>query len=252
MPSVNEFAERWGVSVQRIYALRDSGMPLESWEAAEQWRANQKGAVAQMQTRAVAGAVDGSPTAGLPDGHGFEALLDADDYISQLQFQRDIVRINRSQYLKALKEKSASASKHYTSLNKAITQLFQIRDKALGHGLATKQLINSQTALDAVKRAFALMVSKYELAEVPMAKEANPGDAARALAVIRRERLKIQREVFETAQAACLSIMGKAPLSDVVDVVADLDQARKDITEGLEGEDTEHKPDSLGEPPEVV
>lgn len=249
MPSPAEFAERWGVSVQRICALRDAGMPLESYEAAEAWRAGQKGAVAQMQTRAVAAASAGAGPSGLPDAAGFDALLDMDDYISQLQFQRDIVRINRTQYLKALQEKSPSASKHYNSLNKAITQLFQIRDKALGHGLATKQLINAQTAIEGMRRAYALMVSKYEAAEVPMAKEANPGDANRALAVIRKTRLKIQREVFEAAQAAAASLTGKPDvLPSMADVEAELAKANEAI-HGPRGDEGEVGiPEGLGDP----
>ncbi len=240
MPTPVEFAQRWGISIQRVGALREAGMPMDSFESAEAWRATRKGGVAQMKTQAIKGAVEdgmgGDPGGDVP---AFDALLDMDDFISQLNFQRDIVRINRAQYLRALRENSPSASKHYNSLNKAITQLFQIRDKALGHGLATKQLINAQTALDGMRRAFALMVSKYEAAEIPMAKEANPGDAGRALGVIRAARLKIQREVFEMAQAAAASLTGKpdalAGLDAVQDAIAEANAAIE--VQGV-GEDT--------------
>lgn len=244
MPSLNDFSQRWGISHQRVQQLRDKGMPLESFEAAEAWRAAQKGGVAQMGTQAVKKAVSGGLEGGGESLTEFDALLDMEDFIAQLQFQRDIVKVNRAQYLKALHEKSPSASKHYTSLNKAITQLFQIRDKALAHGLATKQLINANTAIEGLRRAFALMVSKYEAAEVPMAKEANPGDSARALAAIRSGRLKIQREIYEHAQATGSSLFGKqgslAPFDAIAEAASEADKALEggDPTEDTQAEET--------------
>jgi hypothetical protein len=247
MPTLNEFAQRWGIAHQRVQQLRDAGMPLDSFEAAEAWRAARKGGVAQMGTQAVKRAVEAGLEGGASEGvTDFAALLDMEDFISQLQFQRNIVKVNRAEYLKALQAKSPSASKHYTSLNKAITQLFQIRDKALAHGLATKQLINANTAQEGLRRAFALMVSKYEAAEVPMAKEANPGDSARALAAIRSGRLKIQREIYELAQASAVSLFGKdgslPPFDDIAKAVSEADKA-------LEGQGvSEDTPEPL-EPP---
>lgn len=251
MPTPQEIADRWGISVQRVTALRADGMPLDSWEAAEAWRASRRGSVANMKgaamRKAVEAGLDGA--GGEAVGSNFDALLDMDDFIAQLDFQRDIVRINRSQYLKALRDGSPSASKHYTSLNKAITQLFQIRDKALAHGLATKQLINAQTALEGLRRALTLMVSKYEQAEIPMAKEANPGDAGRALAVIRAGRLKVQREVFEMAQAAAASLTGKADaLPPMAQIEAELAEANAALGDGDEGEDTPTEENPPGDP----
>lgn len=248
MPSLNDFAKRWGITHQRVQQLRDKGMPLDSFEAAEAWRAQQKGGVAQMKTQALKGAVEAGLEGGATEGvTEYDALLDMEDFISQLQFQRDIVKINRAQYLAALRDKSPSASKHYTSLNKAITQLFQIRDKALAHGLATKQLINAQTAIEGLRRAFALMVSKYEAAEVPMAKEANPADSARALAAIRAGRLKIQREIYELAQGAAGSLFGKpdtlAPFDAIAEAAGEADKAL-DGGDPADGSDAEETPPS--------
>lgn len=245
MPSLQEFAEKWGVSHQRIQQLRDAGMPLGSFAEAEAWQASRRSGVGQMKHQAVKKAVAESMEGGGAESvTEHDALLDMEDFISQLQFQRDIVKINRAQYLAALRDKSPSASKHYTSLNKAITQLFQIRDKALAHGLATKQLINAQTAIEGLRRAFALMVSKYEAAEVPMAKEANPADSARALAAIRAGRLKIQREIYELAQGAAGSLFGKpdtlAPFDAIAEAAGEADKALEggDTAEGSDVEET--------------
>lgn len=251
MPTLNEFAKRWGIAHQRVQQLRDAGMPLDSFEAAEVWRASQRSGVGQMKHQAVKKAVAEGMDGGGQSVTDNDALLDMDDFISQLQFQRDIVKVNRAQYLKALHEKSPSASKHYTSLNKAITQLFQIRDKALAHGLATKQLINAQTAIEGLRRAFALMVSKYEAAEVPMAKEANPADSARALAAIRAGRLKIQREIYDLAQGAAGSLFGKPDTLAPFDAIA---EAAGEAQEALDvvnpAEDMDGEQSSLGEPVE--
>lgn len=250
MPTLNDFAKRWGVAHQRIQQLRDAGMPLDSFEAAEAWRASQRSGVGQMKHQAVKKAIE----AGMEGGEAgsvteYDALLDMEDFVSQLQFQRDIVKINRAQYLAALRDKSPSASKHYTSLNKAITQLFQIRDKALAHGLATKQLINANTAVEGLRRAFALMVSKYEAAEVPMAKEANPGDSARALAAIRAGRLKIQREIYELAQAAAASLFAKPGTLEPFDAIAEAAGEADKALEGIQPtEDTDIDPSQPSEP----
>ena len=251
MPTPAEFADRWKITVQRVCALRDAGMPIDSWEAAESWRAKQKGSVAQMRNTALRQAVEGATPgeAGLP-AEGFDALLDPSDYIEQIKTQRIIVGINRAEYLRALRDpaRTKEAAKIYGAFNKATTQLFQTRDKALAHGLATKQLINSQTVLEAVRRAFALMVSKYETGEVAMAQEANPADPAKALAVIRAGRLKIQREIYETAQAAARSLTGKDALPSLEEAMQGIAKANEAGIGDDEGVDMDNDQSQAADP----
>lgn len=239
MPTLNEFADRWGITHQRVQQLRDAGMPLDSFESAEAWRASQKGGVAQMKRQAVEAAIqdssDGGTAGGLPTGPGYDALLDMEDFLSQLEFQRQIVKVNRNEYIKALRRPDGhkDAAKQYSSLNKSIAQLFQIRDKALAHGLATKQLVNAQTVIESIRKGFAIMVQKYEAREIGMAAKANPGDKARALQVIRENRLEIQREVWKAVNAAALSLTGKDQ------VIPNLDDVSAELAGIQAGEDAQ-------------
>lgn len=256
MPSLVEFAERWNLSHQRVQQLRDAGMPLDSFEAAEAWRATQKGGVAQMKRKAVEAAIEdsaeGGTAGGLPEGPGYDALLDMEDFLSQLEFQRQIVKVNRNEYIKALRRPDGhkDAAKQYSSLNKSIAQLFQIRDKALAHGLATKQLVNAQTVIEAIRKGFAIMVQKYEAREIAMAAKANPGDKARALDVIRSNRLEIQREVWKACNAAAHSLTGRDQ------VIPNLDDVSAELASLQEGDDAKADADleleqEQEEPPQV-
>ena len=216
MPTPQEFADRWGVANQRIMQLIADGMPTETWEAAEAWRAGRKGGVTHQQNKLLADAVNGGMT-GSPGG----AVTELDtELANEITTQRQTVKIARAKYHQALRENSKDAPKHYQTLHKAIELLSKTRKEVLSHQLATRQLINRQTALERFRKVLGIVVQAWESSEVKLAAQANPGDKALALRVFREWRQDVMRKVYASAQAASVSLTGEElgnpePISDL-------------------------------------
>lgn len=244
MPSVQEFADRWKLSNVRVQQLRDAGMPLDSFEAAEAWRMQQKGGLKHMTNKLVTEASKGEASTGKVTGSDVE---DMDDFSTELETQRLDVKIARKRYHKALLENSKDAPKHYTSLNKAIDQLFKTRDKLLAHRLATGNLINAQTALDSMKKVLSIITQRWEANEIKMAMAANPDDKAKALKALREGWQVILAETYGAGNAACESMFGK-PLTDG-NASTPLDLSEIDA-DSLEGGDTDDVTDTDSQEPQ--
>lgn len=204
MPTPQEFADRWGVANQRIMQLIADGMPTESWEAAEAWRAGRKGGVTHQQNKLLADAVNGALT-----GNPSSALTELDaELADEITKQRQTVKIARGKYHQALRENSKDAPKHYITLHKAVELLSKTRKEVLAHQLATRQLINSQTALERFRKVLGLVVQAWESSEVKLAAKANPGDKALALRVFREWRAETLKKVYAQANSAAVSLTG--------------------------------------------
>jgi len=232
MPTHQEFADRWGITNVRVQQLEKAGMPMGDWSAAEAWRMQQKGGLKHLTNKLVEDATSSTGSSSPLVTKTGDALNDMDDFSTELETQRQIVKLARGNYLKALKEGSKDANKHYITLNKAIDQLFKTRDKQLAHRLATRQLISAPTALESFRKVLAIVVQRMEANEIKTAKDANPSDKARALKVIREARLKIMREVYEKAEGAAYALTGLPidlpPLDDGLNPSADPLEAFED------------------------
>lgn len=228
MPSVQEFADRWGVEHSRIIALRNQGMPMESFEAADAWRATRQGAVTHLQKAALAGAIEGAATGSAPAGQPVQR----DELEGELESQRQTVKIARAQYHRAMRDpaRQKEVPKLYVVLNKAIDQLFKTKKELLAHQLATRQLINSQNALERFRKVLGLVVQEWEQSEVALAARANPGNKALALKVFREWREERLKRIYAQANAAVLSLTGEElgnptviPIDPVTDTSLDED-----------------------------
>lgn len=207
MPSVQEFADHWGVDHSRIIQLRNEGMPMGSFDEAEAWRAGRQGGVTHLQKRALEAAINGGLT-GSPTGGG---PLPKDELEAELDKQRKTVDIARAQYHRALRDpgRAKEAPKLYTVLNKSIDQLFKTKKELLAHQLATRQLVNRQSAIERFRKVLALVVSEWESSEVGLAARANPGDKAKALKAIREWRQERLRKIYAARDAAIASLTGE-------------------------------------------
>lgn len=206
MPTPQEFADRWGVANQRIMQLIADGMPTDTWEAAEAWRAGRKGGVTHQQNKLLADAVQG----GLTGAGAGEVVTGLDtEFEDEINKQRQTVRIARAKYHQALRENSKDAPKHYQTLHKAIELLSKTRKEVLAHQLATRQLVNAQTALEKFRKVLGIITQAWESSEVRLAAQANPADKALALKVFREWRQDTMRRVWGNASAAALSLTGR-------------------------------------------
>lgn len=218
MPTNAEFADRWGISSAAVYNLVKDGMPTDSWEAAEAWRASRRGGITWENKRRVAAALDGSAGADgkLPD-NAVDAIEEA--YLKQ----RDLVRLARSQYWAALrrdaenKTQSSGTAKLYATYDKALSTLFKIDKERTARALASRQLITRVTVLERFRKVLALVRDEWEKAETGIAKKANPGNPAAALAALKTFRLEVLAKVYSHARDAAASVTGQEVGDPLID-----------------------------------
>lgn len=208
MPTVQQFADHWGVEHTRIIALRNQGMPMDSFESADAWRATRQGAGTHILKGALEGAIESAST-GSPAAPG-EAVV-KDELEGELEAQRQTVKIARGQYHRAMRDpnRQKEVPKLYVVLNKAIDQLFKTKKELLAHQLATRQLINRQNALERFRKVLGLVVQEWEQSEVALAARANPGNKAHALKVFRDWREERLKRIYAQANAAVQSLTGE-------------------------------------------
>lgn len=240
MPTVSEIADRWGISSPAVSNLVKDGMPIDTWEAAEAWRASRRGGVTWENKRRLAAALDGSagPEGKLPD--------DSADAVEEAYLkQRDLVRVSRNQYWSALKRdaenktQSPQTAKLYATYDKALATLFKIDKERTARALASRQLITRVTALDRFRKVLALVRDEWEKAETMIAKRANPGNPAVALAALKSFRLEVLAKVHSGAREAAASIAGQEvgdPLIDSAAPAAPRPESLEEISPDLDQE----------------
>jgi len=220
MPAQSEFAEAWGISAQAVSQLVKDGMPTDSWEAAEAWRASRRGGVTWENKRRLAASLEGRAGADgkLPD--------DAGDAIEEAYAkQRDMVRLARSQYLASLKRdaenktQSPATGKLYATYDKALATLFKIDKERMARALASRQLITRVTALERFRKVLALVADEWERQETLIAKRANPAAPATALAALQSFRREVLDKVYRHAKDAAASVTGAEIGDPVIDSV---------------------------------
>ena len=122
----SELADRWELSPGRISQLVSEGMPLDSIEAAEKWRAERhaESGIAPSNFR-----MEGSPNIEEPPidkkSNNPSSLLENFDSI--VERQRFLVQVSRNEYIKAVKSGSPQQSKLYASYDKTVITLTKLK-----------------------------------------------------------------------------------------------------------------------------
>lgn len=231
MPTVAEIADRWGISSPAVSNLVKDGMPIDSWEAAEAWRASRRGGVTWENKRRMAAALEGRG--------GDESKLpeDATDAVEEAyKKQRDIVRFSRAEYLRCLRRdtenrtQSPATAKAYATYDKALATLFKIDKERTARALAARQLVTRATALDRFRKVLGLVPQEWEKAETLIAKRANPANPAQALAALKAFRLEVMGKIYSHARDAAASITGQEVGDPLIDSAEPAGPAAEEVT----------------------
>ena len=173
--------ERWELSAGRISQLVAEGMPLDSIEEAEKWRAQR-----HMSTGIPPSGfrIDATSTqeAETPEGGDEKTpttVLETFDSI--VERQRILVQISRNQYIKAVKSGSPQQSRLYASYDKTVNTLTKLKAEADRLAIMNREYIRATDAAQAMRKLAGDYVNRLEKLSLDVAEACNPENPARAV-----------------------------------------------------------------------
>lgn len=187
-------AERWELSKGRISQLVADGMPLDSIESAEKWRAERLG-------------FNGNPAEGYTPSQ--DTALDASQQQTQRQGtletfesiverQRLLVQLSRNQYIKAVREGSPAQSKLYASYDKTVNTLTKLKAEVDRIAIMGRELIKATDASEAMREMTSNFVNRLDKLALDTAEACNPENPAKAVKVleawVRRVRAELSQD----------------------------------------------------------
>jgi hypothetical protein len=173
-------AERWELSKGRISQLVAEGMPLDSVEAAEKWRAERIG-------------LNGNPAEGYSPSNepGQETAHQApqkqgvlETFESIVERQRLLVQLSRNQYIKAVREGSPAQSKLYASYDKTVNTLTKLKAELDRIAVMGRDFIPATEATEAMREMTAGIVNRLDKLALDVAEGCNPENPAKAVKVL--------------------------------------------------------------------
>jgi hypothetical protein len=173
-------AERWELSKGRISQLVAEGMPLDSVEAAEKWRAERIG-------------LNGNPAEGYTPSNetGQEAAQQLpqkqgvlETFESIVERQRLLVQLSRNQYIKAVREGSPAQSKLYASYDKTVNTLTKLKAELDRIAVMGRDFIPATEATEAMRDMTAGIVNRLDKLALDVAEGCNPENPAKAVKVL--------------------------------------------------------------------
>jgi hypothetical protein len=173
-------AERWELSRGRISQLVAEGMPLDSVEAAEKWRAERIG-------------LNGNPAEGYTPSNepGQDAAQQSppkqgvlETFESIVERQRLLVQLSRNQYIKAVREGSPAQSKLYASYDKTVNTLTKLKTELDRIAVMGREFIPATEATEAMRDMTAGIVNRLDKLALDVAEGCNPENPAKAVKVL--------------------------------------------------------------------
>lgn len=191
--SQKTLAERWELSPGRISQLVSEGMPLDSIEEAEKWRAQR-----HLTTGIAPGdyKLDGSPAEGNPEEEEEKApqtVLETFDSI--VERQRILVQISRNQYIKAVKSGSPQQSRLYASYDKTVNTLTKLKAEADRLALMNREYIRASDATEAMRKLASDFVNRLDKLALDVAEACNPENPAKAVKALESWSLRVRTEL---------------------------------------------------------
>ena len=194
--SQKTLAERWELSPGRISQLVSEGMPLDSIEEAEKWRAQR-----HLTTGIAPG--DYKLDAGNPEAEAEETtevetpapatVLETFDSI--VERQRILVQISRNQYIKAVKSGSPQQSRLYASYDKTVNTLTKLKAEADRLALMNREYIRASDATEAMRKLASDFVNRLDKLALDVAEACNPENPAKAVKALESWSLRIRTEL---------------------------------------------------------
>jgi hypothetical protein len=179
--SQKTLAERWELTAGRISQLVAEGMPLDSVEEAEKWRAQR-----HLTTGIAPGdyKLDSSSSPAEnedviePEEKAPLTVLETFDSI--VERQRILVQISRNQYIKAVKSGSPQQSRLYASYDKTVNTLTKLKAEADRLALMNREYIRAADATEAMRKLASDFVNRLDKLALDVAEACNPENPAKA------------------------------------------------------------------------
>jgi hypothetical protein len=190
----SDLAERWELSPGRISQLVTDGMPLDSFEAAEKWRAERhaESGIAPSNFR-----MEGSPNIEEPPIEQKSASSGSvlETFDSIVERQRFLVQVSRNEYIKAVKAGSPQQSKLYASYDKTVNTLTKLKAESDRLAVITKEYIRSTDAADAMRTFASEVLNRLDKLALEVAEQCNPENPPRAVKVLNSWTVKVRKEL---------------------------------------------------------
>jgi len=189
-------AERWELSKGRISQLVAEGMPLDSVEAAEKWRAERIG-------------LNGNPAEGYSPSNepGQEAAQQApqkqgvlETFESIVERQRLLVQLSRNQYIKAVREGSPAQSKLYASYDKTVNTLTTLKAELDRIAVMGREFIPAIEAGEAMREITGNFVNRLDKLALETAEACNPENPAKAVKALEAWARQVRSELSKDEQ----------------------------------------------------
>ena len=189
-------AERWELSKGRISQLVSEGMPLDSIEAAEKWRAERIG-------------INGNPSEGYTPSNepGLEAAQQSppkqgmlETFESIVERQRLLVQLSRNQYIKAVREGSSAQSKLYASYDKTVNTLTKLKAELDRIAVMGREFIPAIEASEAMREKTGNFVNRLDKLALETAEACNPENPAKAVKALEYWARQVRSELSKDEQ----------------------------------------------------
>ena len=189
-------AERWELSKGRISQLVAEGMPLDSVEAAEKWRAERIG-------------INGNPAEGYTPSNetGQEAAQQSpqkqgvlETFESIVERQRLLVQLSRNQYIKAVREGSPAQSKLYASYDKTVNTLTKLKAELDRIAVMGRDFIPATEASEAMREITGNFVNRLDKLALETAEACNPENPAKAVKALEAWARQVRSELSKDEQ----------------------------------------------------
>lgn len=195
--SQKTLAERWELSPGRISQLVSEGMPLESIESAEKWRAQRhlSTGIPPSDYKMVPSAEGESPAepGDEPEEKTPTTVLETFDSI--IERQRILVQISRNQYIKAVKSGSPQQSRLYASYDKTVNTLTKLKAEADRLALMNREYIRATDATEAMRKLAGDFVNRLDKLALDVAEACNPENPAKAVKVLEAWSLRVRADL---------------------------------------------------------
>lgn len=195
--SQKTLVERWELSPGRISQLVSEGMPLDSVEAAEKWRAQRHLSTGIPPSDfKMEGSSPQDPPAEVPDEPDEKTpttVLETFDSI--IERQRILVQISRNQYIKAVKSGSPQQSRLYASYDKTVNTLTKLKAEADRLALMNREYIRAADATDAMRKLAGDFVNRLDKLALDVAEACNPENPAKAVKVLEAWSLRVRADL---------------------------------------------------------
>jgi len=188
--SQKALAERWELSAGRISQLVSEGMPLDSFEDAERWRAGR-----HMDTGVppanyrIETPEDEQPA---PEQQSRNVLETFDSIVER---QRILVQLSRNQYIKSVKDGSPQQSRLYASYDKTVNTLTKLKAEADRLAVINREYIRARDAAEAMRELMGEVVNRLDKLALDVSEYCNPDNPAKAAKVLEAWSRKVREEL---------------------------------------------------------